>query len=556
MKINRKEFLSILVLSALSPKILADYSEKVEESSLQDMNYILLNFYESPPRWLFDLPLKAKKTSKFLPSAMISTRYQDHIPVYKTINYKGIEMPSLLTNEIPTTDGSKVKIERIFDNALVIRGCNMNRDGHDSNSKILESAAEGKISLGGAIAKNSNKILSAVSVNGERADIFKTVISSFLTEEGNKASNAEDGKDNLIRNLISLFENKSEVSEEKLFDSIFSKLNKHIKSKSDYHYKEINKLSKLPFNRIYTEYEDSFKKYKSLIDKCFKEFEIDNVTNVPIKGASFPVTFKLNKEKSTSVLDYLGEYQLCEHILIEDDIQSVFKTENYDELAHRFALIEVTLIHNISNVLLINLDPIKLKEGLSVIPNKKIKSHVSGNHITFKVDPSYTVTKKKYVENYSNDGHFIGTHATLIGCSRMYQLFSTCLFEFQSFLKQEDLFNKTLIHITSEFERAPHLNQSGSDHGWKGHTSTLINGRIEDFKVVGAIEPSSSNTLKNLSCTWGESAYNAGLGRKMRYGDIVKTISEICKVNSPQGGKSLVKISKSGFIQPRFKEKL
>ncbi|PIK14656.1 hypothetical protein [Halobacteriovorax sp. JY17] len=158
---NRKEFLSLLLLSAVAPKSVANYDSKDQgpksKSPSKEMNYILFNLYESPPRWLFDLPLRPLDNSHFKPSPMIGTEFIDGKVIYKTIKFHNFNMPSFLENKIPTASEASVKISEVFQNALIIRGCNMNKDGHDTNSKILESSSEGKISFGGKISELSKR---------------------------------------------------------------------------------------------------------------------------------------------------------------------------------------------------------------------------------------------------------------------------------------------------------------------------------------------------------------------------------------------------------------
>jgi len=555
---NRKEFLSLLLLCAATPKSLANYEDqdnpKRPSATSSEMNYILFSLYESPPRWLFDLPLKPTDKSKFKSSPMIGTEFIDEQVQYKTIQHHGFYLSSLLGNEIPTSNGPAVKMKEVLNNALVIRGCNMNKDGHDTNSKVLESSSEGQVSLGGQIASASQRPFKAIAVNGNHADLYKGVISSFKTPSGISATNCVDDQ-NYIKQILDLFKNDREVNSEETIKTFLSSLSEKLKTRDNFHYQKINKISKLPFEKIYKEFETLNAKYNKLIKAAHKSFKLKNITDTEIRGVKFPVTFQINEDKSTDPLDYLGAYQFLDHILTDDDLNNIFKEINYELLAQRFALIEISLKFKLTNVLIINIDPFDNLKISQAAPLNSITHNIDGDKITFSANKSmgFTSSKKKNLE-FTNDAHYIGTLAALIGYSKIYHLFSTCLFELQSTLRSSGEFNKTLMHITSEFERSPQKNQAGSDHGWQGHTSTLISGKINNFNIIGSIKESSSNILKDHFCTWGEANYHPGLHREMRYGDIITTIADIFKVKSTEGGISLVKEDSKGNILPKFKE--
>lgn len=488
---------------------------------------------------------------------MIGTEFIKGRVQYKTIKFKGINMPSLLENKIPSLNGQSVKISELFENALIIRGCNMNKDGHDTNSKVLESSREGKVSLGGRISEISKRPFSAISVNGTQADLYKGVISSFKTSEGVSATNCRDTDESYIEQVLELFKNDQEINSEKSISNFFKKLSEELKDRSSYQYEKIKKISKLPFDKIYKDFKESTNKYLKLIETAHSKYKIKNINDHSIKGVSFPAEFKLNKEGSTDPLDYMGKFQLLDNILVEEDLNTIFENIDYKRLAQRFALSEVSLKYKLTNVLILNIDPFENITVKNAAPIGAITHTVNDKFITFNcsTEKRFSTSEDKALE-FTNDAHYIGTLPTLIGYSKIYQLFSTCLYEFQRELKRLELFDKTLIHITSEFERSPQRNQAGSDHGWQGHTSTLISGLIKSFNVIGSIKESSSNILKDHYCTWGEADYHKGLKRQMRYGDIVTTIADIFNISSTEGGISLIKRDSKGLIKTKFREVL
>lgn len=561
---DRRQFFSLFIFSILGSKLRAQYPEiKKLSSGHSDMAYILLNFYESPPRWLFDLPLGPSDSDKIISSPMISTCLENGIPVFKTTKIGNINMPSLWENMIPSSSGKLIPMSSLLDSAVIIRGCNMNRDGHDENSKKLESPSEGKTSLGGRIADNYPSKFNAISVAGDSSDPLKGVISAFRTKKGHKAFSCEESLSiNYIKQILELYTPTKTHEEEDYFnlvtEDLLHKINNDVRISEPLSYSKVRELNKLPFEEIYLFFEKSKKKYVSLLDQCRDKIKIKDLTDSPMAGINFPISFDLNKDSSEAVLDYLGAYHFESYIITGENINDLFDKCDHTSLAERFALAEVSLKYELSNVLLLNIDPFRNINLKNSVPVDKITYKIKGGKIIFDCSSKdwFTTTDKKYSLN--SDSHFVGTLPALIGFSKLFHGFASCLNELQVFLKKENrngesLYNKTVIHITSEFERSPQLNQAGSDHGWQGHTSTLMSGMFKGFHILGNIKISSNNVLNNHKCTWGEGAILSGIKRQIRYGDIVNSISHLFAIQPTQGGVSLLKKKKNHFY-PRFLE--
>jgi hypothetical protein len=561
---DRRQFFSLFIFSILGSKLRAQYPEiKNLKSDDSDMTYILLNLYESPPRWLFDLPLRPSDSDKMISSPMITTCLENGVPIFKTTKIGNINMPSLWENVIPSSSGEMVAMSSLLDSAVIIRGCNMNRDGHDENSKKIESPSEGRVSLGGRIADNYPSKFSAISVAGDSADPLKGVISAFRTKKGLKAFSCEESLSiNYIKQILDLYTPFKSQGGEGYFnlvtEDLLHKINNDVRVSEPLAYSKVRELNKLPFEEIYSFFEKSKKKYVSLLDQCRDKLKIKNLTDSPMPGVKFPISFDLNKDSSKAVLDYLGAYHFENYIVTDENINDLFDKCDHTSLAERFALAEVSLKYELSNVLLLNIDPFRNINLKNAAPLEKITHTIKGSKITFDCSSKYlfSTTDKKYSLN--NDSHYVGTIPALIGFSKLFHGFSSCLYELQEFLKKEtrngeSLYNKTVIHITSEFERSPQLNQAGSDHGWQGHTSTLMSGMFKGFHLLGNIKISSNNVLNNHKSTWGEGAILNGIDRQIRYGDIVNSISHLFAIKPTQGGVSLL-VKKKGHFYPRFLE--
>ncbi len=551
---NRKDFLRLLMASLFTPTLKAQYSEPEEVQKTQkEMSYILLNLYESPPRWLFDLPLIDSPT----PHPMICTKIVNGKPTYKTIKKGNINFPSLWENKTQSLSSSPVPMSDLLDQMLIIRGCNMNKDGHDLNSRVLESTAEGKTSIGGRIADNYPSHFPALAVSGTMADPFKSVVSSFNTEKGLKAFICkEENSKNYIEQALDLYYKTS--SSQPSVRELLEKISSHLKDSDPLSYQKIRELQKLPFEKIFMFFNKSLKKYNELLENSYQNDIIKDLSDQEIPAIKFPARFKLDEEKSKKPLDYMGAFQFERYILTGSDLNRVFKKRRADNIAKNFALAETALKFSLTNVLILNFDPLTNIDIRNAAPVNEITAKIENDEITFDCPKDKLFSTPKEGMKMTFDAHFIGTYPGLIGYSYYFQHFCAGLLEFKRFLKTtkkegHNLFQNSLVHLTSEFERAPQKNQAGSDHGWRGHTSTFFSGRFDSgVKLLGKITKDSTNALGNAYCTWGAAADFPPIKREMRYGDIVASIASFFKVPPTQGGVSLLKY-KGEKVVPSFK---
>jgi len=150
---------------------------------------------------------------------------------------------------------------------------------------------------------------------------------------------------------------------------------------------------------------------------------------------------------------------------------------------------------------------------------------------------SFNPTTQKYdnfvsesnLKSLGTDVHNTGTFPALIMFTRHFHAYATCLHEFMTVLKDKNIYDQTLIHTTSDFNRIPRVDGSGSDHGFSGCATSIFSGRIKKTLVVGNIAQNSSSRG-----TWGDAANNAGLGdRKINLGNVASTICSIFDLPSP-----------------------
>lgn len=524
-------------------------------------NYILFSLYESPPRWLFDLLLAPQSTDEVISNPMIGTQFikkgQDFEIVNKLIDWKNWRVPSLWDELIPTSQGHEVKLGSIFDQSLIIRGCDMNQDGHDVNSMKLEAPALGKISLGGVLADLSNSFFPAIGMAGKEAEKQKSVVSAFRSPNGLRAFAINESLSDVeyIEQLLNPFLDKEDQfkaasSTEKEF---FNLLNHYVlKTSNDRkHYKsEIDRLKSLPLSDIIKYFKSSKQKYEKLVSKARTDKSISGVFDHEIRGVKLPITLKLKEgDKYPRVENYLGIYRNDDLIVGDQDLREIFNEATIESIGAQMAMAETVLKYDLSKVILINIDPLVNLKFKSSYHLEDIEHQLDGDMVTFKVKSG--VSKNKINEQFAlnTDAHNVGSIISLLGFSLYFKIFATCVREFINVLNSEfdeqgkSLFQKSVLHLASEFERIPKKNLCGSDHGWNGHTSTIISGLFNELHVIGNIYV---NNIKNekegkndMAGTWGEGAPLPGVDRIMRYNDVVSTIAGFLDIPSPVGGAKL-----------------
>lgn len=553
--LNRKEFLSLLLSTLILPK---SWSQTPSANPLQKQKfYILVNLWDSPARWLFDLPLRPNLTDPFKASPMISTRLNEHNqPEYTTTQVGRYHLSSFLDNPLATLDQESVSIKSLFDQACIIRGCNMNRDGHEINSKRLEAHAFGKTSLGGVIAHRYSRHFPALAYHGYVGK-NRGAVGAFRTPDGRKALIASpESSQTTLRQLIEVYESvlfsKNHVKTQAAIEKI-SKAFQHPSTADSTQAQRIKNLHRLPFQKLYEHFESSRSKYLKIIRESLT-FKIPGIDDRQMPGTTFPATFKLRPDKSQRLIDYAGVNHYEDYIITNSSVHEIFEHINLDLMAESFALAETAVFNDLSSVILLNIDPcfnVQLKNAAIV---SEVTAQIKGDSITFDCPKQGRYSSPPEGLNFNHDTHFIGSHPQLIGEARHYHVLASCLHELMRSLKQHDsadLFERSLIHLTSEFDRCPQDNQSGSDHGWRGHTSTLFSGAFEGLNIIGNIKYSSGNTINDHFCTWGEAAVIKELNRELLYRDVVRTIAEFFDVPSPEGGATLLKKEHNKWI-PKF----
>lgn len=142
----------------------------------------------------------------------------------------------------------------------------------------------------------------------------------------------------------------------------------------------------------------------------------------------------------------------------------------------------------------------------------------------------------------THDQHFVGSAASVMTTTLFFRAYLSCMTEFVSHLKAAELFDRTVIHTGSEFNRSPRIDGSGSDHGVTGSGCSIISGMLAEGGVVGNLKINKAAT-SNYQGTWGLAAdfEMEGMNRPLQVNDVALTLTSMLGVeNVVTNGRSLL----------------
>lgn len=507
--------------------------------------------YESPPRWNMDLLLKPYDDCSFYKNSMIGNiinvnNYSDL--VYSTIKISGLNFPLVWGANLGL--GRNVKnFSWLASHMVSIRGCDMNRDGHDVNNVALESPKVGYYSFSGILSNQSKSIFPAVALMGVEVEDDKSLAVNFKSPSGREPLVSQKRDKNLFNQLLGLFRDMSLSKEKNGLDEFLNTVNgqKLIPDLEE----QLSRIRRLNFKKMEADYLIFQKKYELLVADALNGKCIFDKNCEQIKGLLLPQRFKKN-EGEVEIDDYIGKYKCDDYYVGNNSIVDIFSKAKMNSLVNQFAFLELSIKYELSRTFMIMVDPIHDLSFENSYEQSKVKwRDINENEIEiFYEDKLYTTPKGK-IDYLNTDAHNVGIFVSHVGFSKYYLAIMYCISEFMKSLKEFDVkeFEETLIHLTSEFEREPRPNGSGSEHGWTGHTSTLFSGSFKTCQVLGNIFTNSNSDtdfFKN-SGTWGKGAPVGGLDRAIRYNDILNSIANLFGVESPFGGSLLFEL-KDGKI--------
>lgn len=526
--------------------------------------YMQINFYGGPSRWVFDNPLKPNATDRFYSHPMIGTRFatpkegSDELAkvIYETYHTNGYDMPVLWSNKLPSSQGVEtVQASMLLNNCIIVRGCHMGIDGHPLNNRRLITPVHGKPSVNGLIADRSKALIPSVSI---ASSVDERAAGAFLSKTGANQTLIPSNERSYFDFLFGPFIDSSEQFESKdvqelLMRKALSEFDKSASGKNQKLRSDYKALMKKQVDILGERYSTRVAVYQNLIDRTIRSTQLAGVTDRTI-----PCLSESSLKKGVANLE-MNVFFDRNFFHVSNDLRSVLQTAQINGLAQMFAMSEHLLIENLSDTILIHpysLGNLSTHTNLPVDNTQRI-FHSNAGESYFKIKNTKLARKQQFY-SYGMDSHFIGTVPNLLYTTVYFSSLTACLIELTMQLRkkkagQTTLYDRCLIHITSEFDREPRPDLAGSEHGWNGHVSSFFSGAIEKLHVLGNIQANSKagESFFQDNKTWGYGAPIESLGnRPLVYGNIISSLSQVLGIPTPTPNDNAIFAYQNSKIKP------
>ena len=512
--------------SLISPYRLLANNILLGMHSRKEKFYLNIQTSGAPPRWHWDLLLNPYNDSKFEVSPTFGTRYFSENGRYvgvehELIERKGISVPYLWQFEVPAPSGPNRMIDTLLDNAFHVRGLHSLNVDHAVSLKNSYFPFNSSVGNAALIADKSMTPFPATNVS-----CWGYYLGS---NKGISALNIPLS-DNVIKNIMSPYNLDSRESKKTVYGMIKEQLEaikvaeKDIlrsQSMKDAEWIEFsqNKATELIMDSIGDldrVWNDLYGKYQDLITRSFS-LVVPGINDLPIGIPS--------EQRGR---DYSYNRSI---IFKNEDLRSIINNKTkFQSMAESMAVSEFLLRHRLSGSICIGVGDI------------------------------YQVGLNDGFTSVIADEHFLGYMPSMLLNSMGYLAISSCLLELIDILKKQGIFNRTYIHVASEFNRNPRSSGDGSDHAYNGASSMIYSGSINGPVVVGNILQKLNSlpgpcSPSNVSYpgTWGAGAIIDEIGGTQLDANhmpaILATLMDIDYYPKNDRYRSIISRDKTGIIR-------
>ncbi|MGZ3691813.1 MAG: hypothetical protein ACXVAX_09930 [Pseudobdellovibrio sp.] len=526
-----------------------------KKQDVESRNYLQVNMYGAPTRFGWDHLLKPYDDHQFVPYKFIANKIESQDPQnladiklsYSTVKIKGLNMPHQWLQHVPAPHGKTRPMTDLMDNMLMIRGVKLDFSGHPLNAMQQICPIQDGLSLNGVVGDASKTLFASVSIgNNPVTRAFKSE-RCLLTEIPYEEKNYLEYLLNpfVIKKTDRLY-NNAELEQQ--FDDIASSYPGKVKDIASLKKSSIKNL-KDNIDAYLAQYTKLVAKYRELIDTSIATTDILPKISMP----KFP--YKVAAKQSVG--DVLGPLTYGKIFPITDDLAALIKTGQLNYWAEEFALAEFLLVNNLSKSILISppspdigdsLEKINIKQFIRMddleIAEDKVKNAF---FIDFKKTPGARINVKDKFDPIPMDSHVHGVIYELMATTILYRAMSSCLLEMVDVLKKTkkgkgNLFDETVIHVATEFDRLPQPDGGGTHHNNLANPTSLISGCIKGPQVIGNIFIGKIDEKSIYNGTLGNGAPVKELGTAIKISHVSSTLSHLLRVKPIVGrSPSLVK---------------
>lgn len=521
-KIARREFikqmtglgslfgLSALTQSQIATSAMSGLFKKAFAGSLNvdhEKHYVHLSLPGAPPRWLLDLPIFAPTTST-TPANIVAPGFGFHLNGNEMINagasayYRHAQGgQNYFLPPIWRQAAAGKNFSGLLDNMMIIRGMDAEIAAHDlANGRQVAPIIHG-VSVSGLVADASLKPIPGVGSGCIAANAFRSV--KGLAAVGLQGTNP-------LSILLAAFKptNKTvsyrepayaQVREQAIeqFEDYAKSLGYTDKALTASYESALNLIKNGTYS-LQDQFAPTLKKYQeTLVDQAISYEAMCSIFTSRISPSA---NLLWNRVAQNDV--FAGT--------ATTDLRDSFKQEsnrkpNAPNMATQFAVMELLILNNITPV---------FTGGFGGL---------TGLTVPYRDRTNANAPIRQVAHTNPHDQHFIGTVPSILFTTAFYRAFLTCLVEFVDQLKTANKFDKTMIHIASEFNRKPRPDGSGSDHGSGGSGTSLISGMFNSFQMTGNIRVNSVES--SYPGSWGDAATYANFTRPIQVNDVAASIA-------------------------------
>lgn len=513
---------------------------KAQAGGSQPRNYLYVAFPSGPCRWHWDLPLcpysGLNNPNYVYPTASLNPGLvnkfknptgidMEYGTVVVTAPKSGVKlrMPYLWSLNIPTSGGGWAPMVNLLDNMAFLRGIE-SLDGHGDSQLIQLRPKPGAPSIDGAVTDQSTRAVPSLAL----LDAPNVYMSGKGIGNVRVSDVSNSGTGPLGRILAPFDRNSFDnygagyLSRREAMESAMNRAMDALGAAARARNPGAETLwasrataenyLKKGLGDVSTIYTTLYNKYRALIYRCAAEHAkslTPFITDRPLVWSQLP----------PDLIQGMGSY-----------VPSLQQTYGYDSatgpetglrgLAESFAIAEYLFTQGYTSAITASCTAI---DGLKV----------SG----------YTP--------YGWDEHGSGAIVSLVNSNFLFRGVAACLYEFTSVLKQNSIFDETIIHLGGEFSRSPRNDLKGSDHSPNGNAISLISGAIKAPFVIGDTRPQEAGDPDH--------AGNYGVGKPIQLdgglrqptaGNQASTIAHLLRVKSPTPNDASMLYDGAGGIVP------